>query len=333
MKKNKIDIYSENLLNNVLKKIDKNLSTVDNIANVLNINYDAAYRRLNGKVKLSLEEAVLLANHFNISLNELFCLKDKGSFTIKETEPINTIHDFGLYLQNVYNDLSILHNKPDSYVLFASREFPMFYFFNNEHLIKLKIYLWFNLLKITPVNKRIHYDEFIVTDKIIENAKKVGALYNKLNITEIWSVGALNNILMQIIYFNKLNQISLTESKIMMEELKNAVRKIEEKTFSEEFNFQLYQNDIIMNNNAIIIDINGNKKFFYPYTLLKYFTISDPKACIEQENYIREQLLYCTKITRTNIKDHTLFFEDKFQKIDDAYQYIIHESNKKTIFI
>lgn len=333
MEKTALDSHSKSLFQSIQKKINKNLSLIEVIAQALNINYDAAYRRINGKVKLSLEEAVILSHEFNLSLTELFCLKEDNSYWVKETNSISTVHDFGNYLQNVYTDLSVLLTKPDSYVLYASREFPMFYFFNDEELIKLKIYIWFNLLKVTPVHKRIRYDDFIVTDKINEQAKKVGDLYGKLNVTEVWSIGALINVLMQISYFSKLNQITLSEAEVIVEKIKEAIQKIEEKTFSELIHFNLYQNDIIMNNNAIIVDINGKKIFYYPYTLLKYFIITNQKACVEQENYIREQLMYSTKITRTNIEDHTLFFNDKYQKINDALALLVIDKKRKSIFI
>ena len=54
------------------EKSKDNTSFVDEMADVLDIGYDAAYRRINLKTNLSLEESVKLAKHYNISLNKLF---------------------------------------------------------------------------------------------------------------------------------------------------------------------------------------------------------------------------------------------------------------------
>ena len=45
-------------------------SIFEEVSAVLNISYDAAYRRVNSKTSITLEEAVLLAKHFKISLNK-----------------------------------------------------------------------------------------------------------------------------------------------------------------------------------------------------------------------------------------------------------------------
>ena len=53
-------------------KSQDNTSFVDELASVLDIGYDAAYRRINNKTSLTLEESVKLARHYKISLNKLF---------------------------------------------------------------------------------------------------------------------------------------------------------------------------------------------------------------------------------------------------------------------
>ncbi len=55
----------------IKEKLPKNISIIEVIANILNINYDAAYRRVNGKTNLSLKDALILSKHFEISLDLL----------------------------------------------------------------------------------------------------------------------------------------------------------------------------------------------------------------------------------------------------------------------
>ena len=53
-------------------KSQGNTSFVEELADILDIGYDAAYRRINLRTNLSLEESVKLAKHYNVSLNKLF---------------------------------------------------------------------------------------------------------------------------------------------------------------------------------------------------------------------------------------------------------------------
>lgn len=319
----------------IKKCIPQHLSSIDEIAELLNLNYDAAYRRLTGKVNFSLEEAVLIAKRFDISLNDLYIVGDVNSFMATKSPSIQTVNDFNTYMERLKNEMKNLINKDDAYILFASRELPMFYFFNNTELIKYKFYTWYNLLNVTPIKKRITYQDFYIPEHVIENVKVVGEMYSQINKTEIWSFGALNNVLQQLIYFFKLRVISIEEATIILNQLKILIGNIEENT---KYNnkktsfYKLYFNEVVMNNNAMIMDYKGVKRFAYPYTLLKFFTITDQKECKEQEKYLLEQIDYCVNISETNLKECAAFFNHKYDKIEQC-QKVINNINDQPIFL
>jgi len=83
----------EIFINSLRQNTPKNVSLIEEVAMVLNINYDAAYRRINGKTTISIEEAILLAKHFNISLNNLFEVGDKNLLMVFKTKCINNEKD------------------------------------------------------------------------------------------------------------------------------------------------------------------------------------------------------------------------------------------------
>jgi len=55
----------------IREKIPDNMSFVHEIAELLEISYDSAYRRIRGEKELSLEELVKLSKKFNLSLDAL----------------------------------------------------------------------------------------------------------------------------------------------------------------------------------------------------------------------------------------------------------------------
>ena len=89
------------LLNQVRKQISQTSSLNDIIATVLNISYDAAHRRVSGKSKFSIDETSELANHFNISLDNLFLKKEK--IIVEKTIEITSLKDM-LQLQRQLNN-------------------------------------------------------------------------------------------------------------------------------------------------------------------------------------------------------------------------------------
>ena len=61
----------------------------DEIANILNISYDAAHRRSSSKAKFSFEEALELAKHYQISLDQF--LGAENQMVVKRTQPIKQL--------------------------------------------------------------------------------------------------------------------------------------------------------------------------------------------------------------------------------------------------
>jgi hypothetical protein len=69
--------YEDSLLKQIQKYIIHTSSINDLIATILNVSYGPADRRFSGKSKFSIDEALQLVNHFNISLDTLFLKKSK----------------------------------------------------------------------------------------------------------------------------------------------------------------------------------------------------------------------------------------------------------------
>ncbi|AYN02762.1 hypothetical protein [Flavobacterium sp. 140616W15] len=69
--------YQESFLKAIRSKVSKSISLIDEVASVLEISYDASHRRISEKSKFSIDETIKLADHFNISLDNLFSKKKK----------------------------------------------------------------------------------------------------------------------------------------------------------------------------------------------------------------------------------------------------------------
>jgi hypothetical protein len=316
------------------KKTPKHISITDEVASVLGINYDAAYRRLNGKVPFSLNESVLLAKKFDISLNKLFDIGERRSYLIREAKPIHTVRDFKDYLMNLKSEMSLLVGKEDASILFSARELPMFYFFHQPILIKIKVFIWFTILKVTPLNKRIHFRDFFISDSMISIAKQVGETYKSINVTEMWSYGAINNVLQQLLYLHDMKQIDQNDVEEICEAIIHELKIVEADTLdgyqSDKRRFELYSNELIMMNNSMILEYKGKLRFGYPYALLKFFIIENQDACKDQRDYILEQKRHATCLTNTSAKIHAQFFNYKYEKIARVLAVINNKETRPT---
>lgn len=315
------------------RKIPDNISATEEIASVLGINYDAAYRRLNNKVSFNLNEIITLSKKYDISLNKLYEVGDSNSYLVKSTYSIQTINDFTTYLKNLRNELLPMVGKKEDSIIFSARELPMFYFFHQPILIRFKIFIWFTILKVTSVNKRISFDNFVVSEEMISLAQHARQTYNQINVKEMWSFGALNNVLQQLLYLYRMRQISLENATNICKALEVEIKNVQIKTqlsikTKRKASFKLYSNELFMMNNSFIIKNKNRLRFAYPYALLKYFIIDNQEACKEQENYIREQMRHAINISNTSTKENAAFFNHKYDKIKQVLLVMKYEEEK-----
>src|ERR1700755_2028544 len=84
----------------VKNNLPPHLSMVDEVAELLEISNDSAYRRIRGEKAISFEELRTLCSHFRISLDQLFHLTtDAIIFSGKFIN--HTDFDFDHYLQDI----------------------------------------------------------------------------------------------------------------------------------------------------------------------------------------------------------------------------------------
>ncbi len=70
------NLIQQSFFNQIKSKLPSHFSFVDEIALVLNISNDSAYRRIRGEKPIGLDEMYLLCSKYNVSVDQLFQLKN-----------------------------------------------------------------------------------------------------------------------------------------------------------------------------------------------------------------------------------------------------------------
>src|SRR5215831_6461222 len=95
-------LFFQHIKNN----LPPHLSLVDEIAELLNISNDSAYRRIRGEKGIAFDELRTLCLHFKISLDQLLYLNSESIiFTGKAVDHSN--FTFDLYLQDMLSQLQL----------------------------------------------------------------------------------------------------------------------------------------------------------------------------------------------------------------------------------
>ncbi|MCL9804397.1 hypothetical protein NAT51_02605 [Flavobacterium amniphilum] len=301
----------ELLLKEIRKSLKEQQSIIDEIAGVLNISYDASHRRVSLKSKFSIEETVMLCNHYSISLDALF--SDKKKIIVEKTHSIKSVGDFKSYFEQSAAFLKKYRDKQVN-LFYSAKDIPLFYTIGGTLLSKFKLYVWIQLL--SKEEKQMHFDHFVPDAQMLEGTSQLKAVYEKVKVTEIWNDTTINSSLQQIFYFFEAGLISYETALLLLDEVRAVVELVDTKTNRDDESFQLYYNELLILNNTVLLSGPEEKSLFVPYNMVGYFITENKETCLESEAFFKHQC-YTSKLLQSSGKrDRNIFFNRMHQKIE-----------------
>lgn len=311
----------ELLLRTIQKKLEKNNSIIEAIARILDISYDASHRRVSMKSKFSIEEAVLLCKHFNISMDNLAGQTNK--ILVKKTSEINSTNDLTLYLKESYEHLKEFSNR-ETKIYYSAKDIPLFYTIGGTLLSKFKLYVWSNLLINNQEN--IPFENFQIQTNILEYTSKLQKLYDEFDKYEIWNDTTINSSLQQIFYFFESGLLQRETTLNLYEDIISIIKQIEYKTSLNNNNYNLYLNELLILNNNVLVESNERTKLFIPYTVLGYMITTDENTTSNTKHFLKHQIKISKHLNNTGTRDRKIFFNKAINKtewyIDKVKKYI-----------
>lgn len=310
-------MFQELFLKEIRRKIG-NLSLNDEIANVLNISYDAAHRRTSLKSKFSLEESVTLAKFYAISLDGF--LESGNQIIANKTKPIRNATDLLNYFEET---LVLLHNfkqNKNTEVFYSAKDIPFFYTISDSILSKFKLFVWMNLLN----NKDflIPFDEFNL-EKYADKSSDLKTLYENLNVTEIWNSTTISSILNQISFYIEIKILSKETAVVILNELKNLLVNIEKKAENDSTKFHIYSHELLILNNSILFKNDEKSSLFVPYNMFGYLMTDNKSVCDDAFNFFQHQIKNSTSLSFSGQRDRKKFFNEMAERIEKLEKLLV----------
>jgi len=306
-------VYQELLLKEIRNKIG-NQSLNDELANVLNISYDAAHRRTSLKSKFSLEESLQLAKFYNISLDRF--LENNDNLLVKKTKAVNETEDLHSFFDNTLDILSSISFSENSVIYYSAKDIPFFYTVSDTLLSRFKIYVWMNLLNSKQVF--IPFQNF-QPQQFNSKTKILREIYEEQNVIELWNDMTISSILLQISFYFEIGLLKKNDANLILEELENLIQYIENKTETNP-RFQVYQNELVHLSNDIFISNGSQSTLAIPCNMFGYLLINNAKTCKETLNYFEHQIKNCKSLNTAGNRDRKLFFNRMYNQIENLKQ-------------
>ncbi len=325
-----MSIEREKLFSLIKQRLPKNVSFIEEIADVLDISYDAMYRRLNGKTVLSFSEAIKLSKFFKISLNSLYNIENEENLFVLKRSNKDSLEGLDTYFSTIINTAKFLTKFESTEIILAAKDIPIYYLPQDTLYTKFKLFIFSNLHTDQDAEEKIKFKlkDFEVSEKLLSSTKDLRNAYLNTSAIEIWNDTTIDSTLYQIYYFYELRFINKDEATQLCYEVENIIKSVETqavncfKEGNQRRKYSLYYNKLIGLNNTVLFRSEKLKTLVVPYTALSYLRIDDSKTCNEVAEYFSKQLKYSKKICGTAEVGRQLFFTKMYEKIDQLKKQI-----------
>lgn len=329
---------SSNLQHVLFEQIKKNLaphlSLVDEIAEILSISNDSAYRRIRGEKHLSFEELQKLTVHYHLSLDALLNLQTNstvfhGSYITRQN------FDFATYLKDMLRQIQHVNSFEKKDFFYEAKDVPPFYYFQFPELASFKYFFWMKTILQYPEYSKSFFEPEAVSPEIIETGKKIIETYCAVPSVEFWSVETVNITLRQIDFykesgvFRKREHIQLLYDQFLAliehieKQAETGVKFLADKTpESSTTPFKLFYNEVMLGHNIILAITGDSKIVFLIHGTLNYLITTDERFCNytyeSMQNLMRKSVL----ISGMGEKERSKFFNILKNKIIEKRELV-----------
>ncbi len=319
--------FQNSFIERIKQRAASNLSLVDEIADLLNISNDSAYRRLRGETAISLDEACILSKHFALSLEEISSSKSDavlfGRSTFRD-QPL----DFDEYLKKTEEYLMRIAITKNKHGIFAAKDIPVFYYFLVPEVAMFKLFYWLKTIRSNPAIESTKFDLNIVPQDLVKKAKSIAKIFFQIPFTEIWNEDTINITLRQIEYFYEANWLADKSMAIMLcDKTAEVVREIQRqaetgfkwfdgKQVHPDVEYELYLNDLVVLDNSIFVETDQFEMSMIGYNSMDYLYTSHHGFCRELQQFLEKQIGKSMLLSGSAEKERIKFFYRIYNKID-----------------
>lgn len=189
---------------------------------------------------------------------------------------------------------------------------------------RFKIYVWLKLLDKSFRN--LPFKAFHPKLSTMQKAKKLGSIYQGVNVSEIWDTTTINSTLKQIHFYYKAGQVSFSIALELCNELKLLLDKLSEKVVSKKNTFNLYYNELLLMNNNVFVFNKEKQMLFVPNSMLSYFKTTDKETCMEAQSYFRKQIKHSKLLNTSGEKEQNQFYNKMMEKVNVLIKLIEAEN-------
>lgn len=306
-----------------------NLALAEEMADLLGISTDSAYRRIRCETDLSIDEVYKITKKYNISMDGIFSnLGDTVTFTY--TKLTDNADNFEKYLNRIYNHIKAISSFTEKKITYIAEEVPIFYSFFSDKLTQFKLFYWQRSVLNIPMYQGKKFVFGLIPQAQVELALNAFKEYRSIPSVEVWTNETIHTVLKQVEFYtesgafqNKADALEVVgEIKKMAAYLEQCAETGRKEVSSSTENLAVYCSDVVLGTNCIYIN-SGNAKYAYiTFNSLNSLTTNNQEFCEETEHWVKNIVKKSTLISGVAEKQRFKFFSQMNKNIDACYERI-----------
>jgi len=322
------------LFTHIRSKLPGHLSLVDEVADLLNISNDSAYRRIRGEKPLGLDEVQILCNKYMVSLDQLLHIKNNTViFSYDKVDHLS--FGFNKFLHFVVHSLEQFKALQNAKMYFYSKDIPIFHFMPFPELRAFKYFFWKRTVIGYPEMARQQFSGQEDEPEIVELSKKIDELFVQIYSIDIWNAESINVTISQIELYRQSNIFTdkevLLKVYIQLEELVNHLevqletgRKISynQRQRTTDAIYDAYINEALIGDNTIYVQSDNRQITFLNHNGLNFMPTQDPDFCAYTYKHLQNIIRKSTHISVVGEKERSIFFNALREKIRGKINHI-----------
>lgn len=298
------------------------IGLAEEIADLLDVSIDSAYRRVRGETSLTLDEIYTIARKYSISVDEVFGSRG-DTVTFAYTKLTDNVKNFEDYLNRIISHLRIISKHGKGHIFYVAEEMPLFYSFFSKKLTAFKLFYWQRSVLNVPDYQNVKFDWGLIPENMVNAAHDSFKEYLSIASTEVWSDDTVFTGLRQIKFYYDSGIISKNQALELLDDYRKTIELVQrnagngrKQASDKAENYTLYNSEVMLGTNCIYISMGDARYSYISFNTMNSLTTNNPGFCEETEHWIKNLEKKSTLISGVGEKQRYQFFSKMFRNID-----------------
>ena len=304
----------------IKSKLPADASVADEVAGLLEISTDSAYRRMRGEKPVTLDELYKIALHYHISLDQLMNISNGAIHFLGQYVDKKTFR-FEEYMTSMLQNVAYINSFKEKEFYYSCKDMPIFHHFLFREIAAFKWFFWLRTYFQFPEFERKKFRLADYPDELFAIDRKMLDLYNHIPSVEIWNIESMSIIFRQIDFYRDADVFESDRDVFI---LYDAVEKIwdhlekqaaagykfeygdpEQKPLGK---FRMYFNEVLLGDNSMFVIADGQKFSYMVHSTINFMLTRDVTFNENMYTHLQNLMKRSTLISSVSEKERSKFF-------------------------